>query len=308
MCPQYSTSPHEVAVTGYTAPMKRSSRILAVVLALLTLLALCIWYAALTEDRRGLLTVSFLDIGQGDAIFIDAPSGNQALIDGGPADGGILRRLSAVMPWYDRSIDVVIPTHPDADHIAGLIDVLARYQVGLILHSSVLGDTKTFAAFNAAVAREEKSGAQDLTAVRGQVIDLGGGAELHVLSPDRSLPHADTNDACVVTKLTYGNTAFMLPCDAPQGVEEYLVALGTSTLKADVLKAGHHGSKTASAPVFVGYVAPTYAVYSRGCNNKYGHPNPETIATFARFAIPTLDTCTDGTVRFVSDGARVWRE
>lgn len=288
--------------------MRKSSRVTAVVLIALTLVALCIWYAALEEDRRSLLTVSFLDIGQGDSIFIDAPSGNQALIDGGPPDGGILRRLSAVMPWYDRSIDVVIPTHPDADHIAGLIDVLARYRVGLIVHSSVQGDTKTFAAFNAAVTNEEKTGAKDLTAVRGQVIDLGGGATLEVLSPDRALAHADTNDACVVTKLMYGKTAFMLPCDAPQGVEEYLVALGSSTLKADVLKAGHHGSKTASAPLFVGYVAPSYAVYSRGCDNKYGHPNQETITTFARFAIPTLDTCKDGTITFVSDGKTVWKK
>jgi len=212
------------------------------------------------------------------------------------------------MPWYDRSIDLIIPTHPDADHIAGLIDVLQRYTATLVMHSSVLGDTKTFAAFNAAVANAEKKGTKDLTAERGQIIDLGGGVYLEVLSPDRALPHADTNDACVVTKLIYGGTAFMLPCDAPQGVEEYLVALGTSTLKADVLKAGHHGSKTASAPIFVGYVAPEYAVYSRGCDNKYGHPNQETIATFAHFGIPTFDTCKDGTVTFVSDGTKVWRK
>src|SRR3569832_1369499 len=176
--------------------MKRSARVTGVILAVSLVLCAAIWYAALREDRRGLLTVSFLDIGQGDAIFIDSPSGEQALIDGGPPGGGILTRLADVMPWYDRSIDLIIPTHPDADHIAGLIDVLQRYTATLVMHSSVLGDTKTFAAFNAAVANAEKKGTKDLTAERGQIIDLGGGVSLEVLSPDRALPHADTNDAC----------------------------------------------------------------------------------------------------------------
>src|ERR1700690_1208445 len=116
--------------------MRRSARIVGVAIVALFILSSCIWYAALREDRRGLLTVSFLDIGQGDSIFIDAPSGRQVLIDGGP-DGTVLRRLGQVMPFYDHSIDVVIGTHPDADHIAGLIDVLQRYDVSYIVQSSV---------------------------------------------------------------------------------------------------------------------------------------------------------------------------
>ena len=117
----------------------------------------------------------------------------------------------------------------------------------------------------------------------------------------------DTNDGCVVVRLVYGATAFMLSCDAPQSIENYLVTLGTSTLKSNVLKAGHHGSKTSSSPLFLGYVAPEYGVYSRGCENKYGHPAQQTIDTFARFDIPTLDTCKDGTVTFVSDGQTIAR-
>ena len=287
--------------TSYTFAMRRSVQIKGCAILLLLAITACVWYAALREDRRGLLTVSFLNIGQGDAIFIDAPSGRQVLIDGGP-DSSVLRRLSEVMPWYDHSIDVVIPTHPDADHISGLIDVFARYDVATVVHSSVEGDTKTFAAFNRAMADEH---AQEITAMRGQVINLGEGAYLEVLSPDRLVPHVDTNDGCVVTHLVYGKTSFMLGCDAPQAIENYLVALGTSTLKSDVLKAGHHGSRTSSSPLFVGYVNPSYAVYSRGCNNKYGFPHPETVATFAKFGIPTLDTCTQGTITFVSDGQNV---
>lgn len=283
--------------------MRKSVRVKGVAILVLLVLSLCIWYAAIREDARGLLTVSFLDAGQGDSIFIRAPSGRQVLIDGGP-NTSVLRELAGVMPWYDRSIDVVIPTHPDADHIGGLIDVLARYRTGTIIHSSVEGDTKTFAAFNKAVTEER---ARDVTAMRGQIVDLGGGAHLQILSPDRFVPHIDTNDGCVVARLVYGATAFMLSCDAPQSVENYLVALGTSTLKANVLKAGHHGSKTSSSPLFLGYVAPEYGVFSRGCDNKYGHPAAETTARFAQFDIPTLDTCKDGTITFVSDGANVTR-
>lgn len=284
--------------------MRKSSRVLGAALMVVAVAAGLIWYAALSEDRTGHLTVSFLDIGQGDSIFIDAPSGRQVLIDGG-RDSTVLRRLAAVMPWYDRSIDVVIATHPDADHVGGLVDVLARYQIGMIVHSSVEGDTKTFAALTKAIQKDVAAGSHEVTAVRGDVIDLGDGAFLQVLAPDRAVPHVETNDGSVVTKLVYDNTAFMLTGDAPQGIENYLVALGTSTLKADVLKAGHHGSKYSSSPLFLGYVNPEYGVFSRGCTNTYGHPAPEVVQRFEDFGIPTYDTCREGTITFVSDGQTV---
>ncbi len=283
--------------------MRRSVQIKSVAILVLLVLTLCIWYAALREDHHGLLTVSFLDIGQGDSIFIQAPSGRQVLIDGG-SNSSVLRALSNVTPWFDRSIDVVIGTHPDADHIGGLIDVFPRYTVSTIIQSSVLGDTALWNMFEKEVHEED---AMVVTARRGQIIDLGEGAYLEVLSPDRELLHTDTNTACVVTRLVYGTTAFMFSCDAPQGIENYLVSLDGTKLKSNVLKAGHHGSKTSSGPLFLGYVAPEYGVYSRGCDNSYGHPAQQTIDTFARFEIPTLDTCEEGTIIFVSDGITVSR-
>ena len=284
--------------------MRQSSRLYGIIILILLALALTIWTALWREERQGVLTVSFFNIGQGDATFIDAPSGRQVLIDGGP-NSSVLRELGKVMPWYDRSIDVVIGTHPDADHIGGFIDVLPRYSIATIFQSSVIGSTATWNTFERDIARED---AKIVTARRGQVIDLGRGAYLEVLSPDRAVKNTDTNIACVVTRVVYGATSFMLPCDAPQDVENYLVSLDGKNLKSDVLKPGHHGSKTASSPLFVGFVDPSYAVYSRGCDNKYGFPHQETIATFARFGIPTLDTCTDGTITFVSDGQTVARK
>ena len=287
--------------------MRMSARIVGVAIVVLAISAGAIWSVALRLDRHGILTVSFLNVGQGDAIFIMAPSGRSVLIDGGP-DTSVLRQLGVVLPWYVRSIDVVIATHPDADHITGLIDVLERYRVSYIVQSSVQGDTPIWDALESKIISDQKAGVNVVTALRGQVINLGDGAYLQVLSPDRSVPGVDTNDGCVVTRLVYGATSFMLPCDAPSAIEDYLVYLDGKNLHSIVLKAGHHGSNTSSSELFVGFVSPQYAVYSRGCNNKYGFPSPQTVATFKQFNIPTLDTCLSGTVTFESDGKTVLRK
>lgn len=282
--------------------MQKSAKVLGATILVLLIVTICIWYAVLAS-APGKLKVSFLNIGQGDSIFIQAPTGAQVLIDGGP-NRSVLRELSREMPWFDRSIDLVIPTHPDADHVTGLIDVLARYKVSFVLQSSVLGDTDVWRTLENAIDSE---GSTNLTAVRGQVVDLGGGAYLEILFPDRSLPNVETNTASVVAKLVYGNTSFMLTGDSPSEIEQYLVKLDASDLHVDVLKAGHHGSKNSSSLLYLGFVHPALAVYSRGCNNKYGHPSAETIARMAQLSIPTMDTCTDGTITFISDGKTIAR-
>ncbi len=284
--------------------MQKSRRLTLFAILALAFITCVVWIALMHEDRGGVLTVSFLDVGQGDAIFIDAPSGKQVLIDGG-AGTAVLRELSRVMPWYDRSLDLVVGTHADTDHIGGLIEVLPRYRVATILVPSTPGVTDTWLTYLDELSVEEKMGARILSAKRGERLDLGRGAYLDVLFPDRPVPRIETNTGCIVMRLVYGETSFMLPCDAPDEIEKYLVLLDGYALKSTVLKAGHHGSKTSSAAVFVGMVNPEYAVYSRGCDNSYGHPSQQTIDTFARFNIPTLDTCTDGAISFVSDGRTI---
>lgn len=272
-----------------------------ILLALCIAATCCVWYVVAHEEKDGLLTVSFLNVGQGDAIFIDAPSGRQMLIDGGQ-DGSALRELGRILPWYDRTIDVVVATHPDQDHIGGLIGVLSRYRVNTLVRSDAEGDTPSSAALWNAMRAE---GAHTVFAKRGMFIELGTGVYAEILSPDRSVSALETNTGCIVVRLVYGDTAFLLPCDAPQAIERTLVRLDGAYLRANVLKAGHHGSNTSSAFVFTGFVGPEYVVYSRGCGNRYGHPHAETVDTFARFGVTVADTCTDGTVTFVSDGRHV---
>ncbi|MBI2048760.1 MAG: MBL fold metallo-hydrolase [Parcubacteria group bacterium] len=266
------------------------------------LAAVLVWTPLLAHSR-GVLTVHFLDVGQGDAIFIESPTGVQILIDGG-RDRSVLRELGEVMPWYDRTIDVMIPTHPDADHIAGLIDVLDRFAVARVLESSVQGDTDLWRTLEDAI---EAEGAERTTALRGQSIDLGGGARLDILFPDRDVPHIETNTGSIVARLVYGDIAFMLTGDSPQAIEKYLLSL-QDNLKSDVLKAGHHGSKTSSSKEFVEAVHPRFAVFSRGCANSYGHPHAEVVTLFEELTIPVLDTCKKGRISFISDGLTVREE
>ena len=287
--------------------MQRSAIVYGVTILVLMLCVVIIWHAILTEERR-VLTISFLNIGQGDSIFIDAPSGRQVLIDGG-ANRSVIRQLSKVMPWYDRTIDVVLATHPDADHIGGLPDVLSRYKVDLIIESSVKDpEGADSAALEKAAIEETRGGAQRRVAERGQIIDLGSGAYMEILFPDRPVPAIETNTGSIVARLVYGDTSFMLTGDSPRAIEEYLVKLDGDALASSILKAGHHGSRTSSGLSFVGFVSPEYAIYSRGCDNSYGHPHDETIETFAKLEISTLDTCTDGTITFVSDGKTLTRK
>jgi len=280
-----------------------SAKLMPLTLGILFLVNAIIW-SQLIRGEEHRLSVSFLEVGQGDAIFIQGPTGTQILIDGGP-DRSVLRELGKMMPWWDRTIDVVIATHPDADHISGLIDVLERYRVSYILESGVKNDTPQAESMLRAIANEN---AVYTLARRGQVIDLGEGAQLEILFPDRDVNDVETNTASIVARLVYGNTSFMFTGDSPQEIEKYLVVLDGASLLSTVLKAGHHGSKTSSSIEFVGFVDPEYAVFSRGCDNNYGHPHREIVEIFNRFDVQTFDTCTDGRITFTSDGVTIMHE
>ena len=274
--------------------MRRNTALL--LLTVLIGVTLVIWIQVFARESTHNLRVVFLNVGQGDAIYIETPSRRQVLIDGGRGND-VLRELGAVMAFFDRSIDIVVATHPDADHIGGLVSVLKRYDVGTFMHSSVEGDTAL-----AHQLTDARGDAFDLEAQRGQVIDFGDGAQLRVLFPDREVEGIDPNVGSVVVHVVYGEHGFLLTGDSPDEIEEYLVSLDDEQLESDVLKIGHHGSKTSSSDLFLGFVNPVYGVLSRGCGNSYGHPHQEVLDALSRFEIKVLDTCEDGRVEFVSDG------
>jgi len=274
--------------------MRTSVRVKGLAILGLACLVLVIWYAVFREDHAGVLTVSFLNVGERNAIYIEAPSGRQVLVDGGP-DGSVLRALGVVMPPWDRSLDVVIATSAGQGDVSGLVDVLQRYAVTMVLQTGVENSSPVWNLFE-----KEAAATKIITARRGQIMSLGKGAYLEILSPDRPVPGVSSADGCVVARLVYGKTAFMLPCDAPQGLENYLAMLDGPALHSDVVQLKN------VSPIFLGYVSPTYVIYSPSCAKK---ASPATSGdVFAKFNVQTFDTCADGTVTFISDGKTVVRK
>lgn len=248
------------------------------------------------------LKVHFLDVGQGDAVLIESPSGTQVLIDGGP-NNTVLRELTKVLGFFDRHIDLVIATHGDQDHIGGLVDVLTRYEVDGVLMTENESDTPVGDAFYAAV---EAEGSTVYYARRGQVYDLGrgeaGSTTLTILFPDRDPRGLESNLSSIVAKLSYGDMDVMLTGDSPKAVEEYLVELYGTALESEVVKAGHHGSDTSSSESFLRATDPVLGVFSAGKDNAYGHPHRDVVALFAELGIETQNTAEVGSVLIVSDG------
>ncbi len=250
------------------------------------------------------LTVSFLDVGQGDAILIETQDGFEMLVDGGP-NAAVLRQLSKERSFFDREIDVVVTTHPDLDHIGGLVDVLKRYKVQTILRTENENDKSAAEAF-AAAAQKEK--AEEILADAGQVLQLGASTTIQIFSPTGDERQWESNTSSIVLRVVYGNTSFMLTGDAPQEIEDYLVKTYGAQLDSDVLKLGHHGSKTSSSDAWLDTVTPTYAIVSAGIDNRYGHPHQDVMQRVFARNIQTSHTGTDGTITFYSDGTKVWRE
>jgi len=263
-----------------------------------------IWGAVLAEERGGMLTVAFFNVGQGDAIFIEAPNGNQVLLDGG-ANKKVLSELSNIMPFYDRSINMVIASHPDKDHIGGLPAVLDKFSVDTVMEPGVWHSTAVYKEFENVI--EEKN-ITKILARRGMNIWLDEDVYLEILFPDRDTTSWDTNDASIVARLVYGNTSFMLTGDSPKKMEEYIVSLGGEDLKSSVLKLGHHGSKTSTSEIFLGFVSPEYAIISAGEDNRYGHPHKEVMDLVKKFEISILGTYDEGTIIFKTDGESLYKK
>lgn len=245
------------------------------------------------QNSHRKFTFAMLDVGQGDALFIESPSGKQILIDAGP-NKKVLSELSKVMSPFDRSLDAIIITNPDADHIEGFLDILKNYKVGTVFESGTVSDSKTYESLENKIRDKKIS---DVLLKKGMRLNLGSGVALDVLFPDRDVSSWDTNYGSIVARLSYGNTSVMLTGDAPAEIEKIILAENNSdNLKSMILKVAHHGSKYSSSREFLKAVAPKYSFISVGKNNKYNHPNQETLDVLSEFNTQILRTDLDGTI------------
>ena len=256
------------------------------------------WSVVFEQASDGILEITFFDVGQGDGIFIQTPNDKQILIDGGP-DNSILEKLNQTMPFYDRTIDLVILTHPDADHITGLVEVLNYYQIEHILTSGLEKDTAVYIKWKELI--EEKNISLSL-AQMGQKIILQNGIALEVLWPNQNLISSyssSANNVSVVTRLVYGDIEVLLTGDIEKKVENYLVNQDFK-LESDILKLPHHGSKTSTSYNFLKAVNPKIAIISVGEDNRYKHPSKEVLERIKDLIVYRTDK--DGDIQILTDG------
>lgn len=261
--------------------------------------ALFFWHATFGVQP---LTLTALDVGQGDAFFIRTPAGQQILVDAGPS-GEVVRALDRQTGYFTRRLDFVVLTHPDLDHVGGLPDVLARYRVGQVLLNGTIHETAVYTEILRQLAARRVPVA---VAEAAQDYDFGAGVRLDVVSPLTNLAGsdpADSNAASIVARLSYGRTHALLTGDADFAAELALLQTATN-LKSQVLKLGHHGSRTSSSPDFLAAVQSQLALVSAGKNNRYGHPTAEVLARVAGQQL--LRTDERGTFTLLSDG-QTWQ-
>lgn len=274
------------------------SRWKKILLFLLATLAIFIWYAVFTIDTQGEIEVTFFDVGQGDAALIQTNDGKQILIDGGPGRA-ILSKLGEAMPYWDRTIELVILTHPHADHLDGLIEVLKNYGVKTVLDSDAHYQTADYAEWKHLL--EEKQ-IPVIIAKAGQRIHLSSSAFLDVLAPLEPMadkPLKNIHDAMIVTHLYINNgnqTSVFFAGDMERKLEFDLVSRGLD-VRAPLLKVGHHGSKTSSSEYFLKAVAPKIAIISVGAKNRYGHPHQFVLDRLERLGIKIHRTDIEGDIR-----------
>lgn len=258
------------------------------------LLSVCIVWAAIIQLPDDKLHVSVLDVGQGDAILIQTPNGQDILIDGGPSPRAISLALGEKLPFWDRTIDLIVLTQPQADHLTGLLEVLNNYDVGFIIEPNIEYNSEIYQEWRKLV---EDKGIKHQFTHSGQEMELGNGLKIDVLNPPQGLLKGtsdDVNNNSLVLHLSYNEVSFLFTADIGLEAERYLVA--------------HHGSKTSTASGFLAVVDPEVAAISAGSSSKLRLPD----ADVTRRLTEQLGeervymTAKNGTIEFIADGRRLW--
>lgn len=284
------------------------------------------------------LKVYMLDVGQGDSFYIQAPNGNSLLIDAGQPNGGAQNKISKIKNnFFDRTIDVLLATHPDADHIGGFENILKGFVAGLYVDPGVIADTAIYKNLKKEISEQRIT---SLVFRRGVqiILDKERNIYFETLYPDNSffaykynecefqnserkrlhkkgsskkcknVFKLETNEMSIVGKLVYGKTSFLFTGDAPDAVENFLMKeFKNSEFRSNVLKVGHHGSKYSTSQRFAEIVEPSYAAISVGVKNRYGHPAERVLETLHTISTKPEIVRTDqvGTMVFISDGVDI---
>ncbi len=282
--------------------MKLERKHIFLILGILIVSNIYAWAVVYELNKSQLLEVNFFDIGQGDAIFIETPHKYQILIDGGPSST-VLEKLGNEMPFWDRSIDLIILTHPEHDHIAGLIEVLKNYEVKNILWTGVFKNTKEFEEWTKLIEEEEVN---ITIAQAGQKIIISS-IFLKILHPFENLAGQDiknTNNTSIIVRLIFNDNCFLFTGDASKSIERKVIDKGLN-LNCNVLKVGHHGSKSSTSKELVESVIPELAVISLGKDNRYGHPHVQVLDILNDYGIKVLRTDEIGDIKIISDGQNI---
>jgi competence protein ComEC len=275
-----------------------------IIVPVLLLALLVTFTAASIPDNK--LRVSFLDVGEGDAVLVQ--KGNtRVLIDGGPSPRAVTLALSKQMPFWDRNIDVLILTHPHQDHLAGLVEVLRRYKVGTVIYPSSDYLSPMYEEWLRLI---EEKGIEFVTARAGQQISMGDNTLIKLLSPpDTPITgtNSDIDNNGAAVSVQEGGIVFLLPADIMKEAERELIR-NRAGLACTVYKAPHHGSDTSSNLEFLSVANPQIVVISCGADNKFGHPDEGVVERLAGVVGEPNVYRTDlqGTIEFITDGERLW--
>ncbi|MBU4375766.1 MBL fold metallo-hydrolase [Patescibacteria group bacterium] len=276
-------------------------KILLILGMVLVLTAVPIFW--LNFEASGDLEIDFFDVGQGDAIFIKTPMGQNILIDGGP-DDKIIDRLSENLAWWDKQIDLMVLTHPHSDHVAGLVDVINRYKVKKILYTGVIHDSPDYLTWLELI---RDRGIPLVIIDRPQTVKLGEDCYLDISHPLESMLGKEVpnlNNSSIVVKLIYKETKFLFTGDIESEVEQKLLEYKVD-LSADVLKTAHHGSDTSGTLEFLTAVNPRIAIIQVGAENDFGHPSLRVVKRLERMGVKIFRNDLDGTVKLISDGENI---
>ncbi len=241
----------------------------------------------------------FFDVGQGDGMLIETPNGKQILIDGG-SDQTILQKLPSVMWPWDRQIEAMFVSHPDSDHITGLVSVLERYDVEAIYETGVRGGTSVIKELEQAMEKEQT---KRTLVQQGDAFEIDG-VQIDILWPTQQAINTekDRNNTSIVMRVRYGATSILFTGDAEEVVEDDFAKQAGDV---DVLKAGHHGSRTSTSFELLSFLKPEIAIISAGEENRYDHPHPIILSRLAQIGAKIWRTDLDGDIIMFSNGLSI---